>query len=428
MSESLKHWCLAGGMLLAAAILARPAGAEPAAVAEATADAEKSAATLKSLRKALADREFDPAGLADLEWAKVPLTRADAESARAKLWAFQAARLKKAREAEYKARELCAGDLKMPFFHSVHGTKPAGGRSLWISLHGGGGAPPHVNDGQWENQKRLYQVKEGVYLAPRAPTNTWDLWHAPHIDGLFRRLIEDMVLFEDVSPDRVYVLGYSAGGDGVYKLGPRMADCWAAAAMMAGHPNNASMLSLRNVPFALQVGGDDAAFNRNTVARDYGAMLDKLQAEDPKGYLHYVKIHDGLGHWMNGQDAAVLPWMAEHSRNPVPDRVVWAEISQANPRSYWLAVPTGDTQRGGLAMVRREGQTIVVEKSEGLARLIVRLDDRLVDLDEPVKIVQGQKTLFEGTIPRTISGLWSCLADRADESLMFPAAMTVSLE
>ena len=41
------------------------------------------------------------------------------------------------------------------------------------------------------------------------------------------------------------VVGYSAGGDGVYQLAPRMADSWAAAAMMAGHPNGVSPLSLR---------------------------------------------------------------------------------------------------------------------------------------------------------------------------------------
>ena len=42
-----------------------------------------------------------------------------------------------------------------------------------------------VNDQQWENQKKLYTLDEGIYLAPRAPTNTWNLWHEAHIDRLF---------------------------------------------------------------------------------------------------------------------------------------------------------------------------------------------------------------------------------------------------
>ena len=48
---------------------------------------------------------------------------------------------------------------------------------MFISMHGGGGAPKQVNDSQWENQKRLYKLEEGVYVVPRAPTDTWNLWH-----------------------------------------------------------------------------------------------------------------------------------------------------------------------------------------------------------------------------------------------------------
>jgi poly(3-hydroxybutyrate) depolymerase len=50
-----------------------------------------------------------------------------------------------------------------------------------------------------------------------------------------------MSLFRGVNPDKVYLLGYPAGGDGVWQLAPRMADRFAAAAMMAGHPNGASL-------------------------------------------------------------------------------------------------------------------------------------------------------------------------------------------
>lgn len=65
-------------------------------------------------------------------------------------------------------------------------------------------------------------------------------------------LIENMVLFENVNPNRVYVIGYSAGGDGIYQIGPRMADRWAGAAMIAGHPNGAPADNLRNTAFTLQ--------------------------------------------------------------------------------------------------------------------------------------------------------------------------------
>ncbi len=119
-------------------------------------------------------------------------------------------------------------------------------------------------------------------MAPRAPTDTWNLWHERHIDRMFGRLIEDLIVLEQVDPDRVYVMGYSAGGDGVYQLAPRMADRWAAAGMMGGHPNDASPLGLRNVAFALQVGAKDSAYHRNQVAKEWAAKLDQLQRDDPR--------------------------------------------------------------------------------------------------------------------------------------------------
>ncbi len=315
----------------------------------------------------------------------------------------------------------------MPFFSKTFGEKPKGGRSLWISLHGGGGAPKRVNDQQWENQKKLYTVEEGVYLAPRAPTNNWNLWHEAHIDRLFTRLIEDLIVLEDVNPDRVYVLGYSAGGDGVYQLGPRMADAWAAAAMMAGHPNGVPLLSLRNVPFALQVGANDAAYNRNTVAKEYGDQLSKLKQGDPKGYEHFVKIHEGKGHWMNLEDKAALPWMAKFTRNPVPDRVVWKQTGVPHDRSYWLAVPAGAAKVGTLVVASRDGQAVTLDTVEKVGRVVVRLDDRVMDLDKPVTVTHGGKALYTGTPARTIGVLVRTLAGRGDPKLMFDAEVAVDV-
>ena len=76
-------------------------------------------------------------------------------------------------------------------------------------MHGGGGAPAQVNDGQWRNQMRLYKPKEGIYLCPRAPTNTWNLWHQGHIDPMFDRLIENLIVFKKVNPEKVYLMGYA---------------------------------------------------------------------------------------------------------------------------------------------------------------------------------------------------------------------------
>jgi hypothetical protein len=150
-------------------------------------DPGKSAEAIKALKAALASTPLSE--LADRDFAKAPLTKADAASARELLWQAHVAFIRKERAQEIKDRVLKEDKLEMPFFYKTFGEKPKGGRSLWISLHGGGGAPAKVNDQQYENQKKLYTVDEGIYLAPRAPTNNWNLWHEPHIDRMFGRLI-----------------------------------------------------------------------------------------------------------------------------------------------------------------------------------------------------------------------------------------------
>ncbi|MFO0810738.1 MAG: hypothetical protein U0746_19080 [Gemmataceae bacterium] len=384
----------------------------------------ESAAAVESLRTALAsDADFS-----GKDFVKVPLTKADAATARELLWKAHAARMAKDRTAEIEALKLTDGDKAMPIFLKTFGDEPKAGRSLWISMHGGGNGPARMNDSQWENQKRLYTLDEGVYAVPRAPTNTWNLWHEPHIDRLFTRLIEDLIVLKNVNPDRVYILGYSAGGDGVYALAPRMADSLAAAAMMAGHPNGVSVLSLRNLPFALQVGGKDAAYNRNKVTAEYGEKLDQLRKADPAGYEHFLKVHEDKPHWMGGQDKVALPWMAKFTRNPIPDRVVWKQTGTPHDRFYWLAVPDGMAKLNTLVDAKRSEQTIEITAAEDVAKLLVRLDDRMVDLDKPVTVKSQGKTLFEGTAPRTIATLAKTLAGRGDPKMIFDAEVAVELK
>ena len=246
----------------------------------------------------------------------------------------------------------------MKFDYLVFGEMPEGGRSLYISMHGGGGAPAQVNDGQWRNQMRLYNPKEGIYLCPRAPTNTWNLWHQGHIDPMFDRLIENLIVFKKVNPEKVYLMGYSAGGDGVYQLAPRMCDRFAAAAMMAGHPNESTPKGLRNLPFALQVGENDKSYRRNKIAASWGNELTKLQEKDPKGYIHFIKIHEGKGHWMNLEDSIAVPWMAKYTRSRIPNHIVWQQDDVTHKRSYWLSLPKDQIKARQLITASRKNQRI----------------------------------------------------------------------
>lgn len=341
------------------------------------------------------------------------------------LWAEREAAVARDEQDEMAAKEIHWGDKKMPWLERTFGDAPSTGRSLWISMHGGGGTTHEENDEQWQNQIRLYEPPEGIVVAPRAPTDAWDLWHQSHIDPMFDRLIAGMVSTRGADPNKVYLLGYSAGGDGVYQLGPRMADRWAAASMMAGHPNDARPESLRNLPFFIFVGGADSAYDRNKVALEWGAQLDALAAADPGGYPHKVTSYPGLPHWMNGRDAEVLPWMAVCTRDPWPKKVVWLQNEVTHDRFYWLELPPGTAQKGQLIRAAAQGQTITLESAD-VHNVILRLSDSLINLDQPVTVVVGGKTVFSGLVSRSAPALSQSLEDRADPSSAACALLKVS--
>ncbi|HEX6243751.1 MAG TPA: hypothetical protein VFZ61_22710, partial [Polyangiales bacterium] len=252
------------------------------AEADAGASASGSAAALAQLDAYLAMPRAGRPPLVDQPFAHVALTKADATSAGQKLWEDFAKLVREERKGEVgatesMARSITLGGKTLRYYMAKRGAEPAGGRSLFISMHGGGNAPAATNDSQWRNQISLvsgYNPKDAIWIAPRAPIDDWNMWFIEGIDALFERLITDMIVFEGVNPNKVYLNGYSAGGDGVYQLGPRMGERWAGAGMSAGHPNASSPLSLRNVPFAIHVGGNDTAFDRNLKAREWGMRLE----------------------------------------------------------------------------------------------------------------------------------------------------------
>ena len=164
------------------------------------------------------------------------------------------------------------------------------------------------------------------------------------------------------------------------KLGPRMAERWAGAGMSAGHPNSASPLNLRNLAFAIHVGGDDTMFDRNKKAEEWGKLLESLAAADPGGYVNQWKVHAGLPHWMNMEDAVSVPFLQAHTRDPYPSKVVWRQAEVTRPHLYWLAVESAQQKLASEVRASYAADTISITGVKDLSRLTVRLTDQMLDL------------------------------------------------
>lgn len=367
------------------------------------------------------------------------------------------------RRAEAKAQCLTYGGVSMRYGMSVIGEPQEGGYPVYIALHGGGYGPtPDINDQQWEFMSRIYKgsVQSGIYINPRGVRDTWDTHANPESYPLYDRLIENLIVFNGADPNRIYLLGYSAGGDGVYLIGPCMPDRFAALHMSAGHPNEISLANLYHTPIQLQVGIHDDAYDRNHVTVQYQKYLDRLQNEEPDGYVHNVYVHVDKGHGFRDnsmEDQTVLidnrAWLATglvtrrqvdsnaihflqgFVRDPLPKRLIWEpcvrlELQQERQvRSFfWLRAEGQVEPEGGeKIVVRLDGRQnrIVVESNTCSVPITVLLKDGMLDLDQPVTVQYPDGREETRLLERSFETMQETLKERGDMNYIFSASLTL---
>lgn len=352
------------------------------------------------------------------------LTKTEAKKLKDELYKKYSAELVVNRLQEMKERRIKIKDREMKFDLRFFGEKPISGWKLYFHLHGGGEAPDSINEKEWIKNQTLHTVKNGIILIPRSPTNTWDMWHQAHIDSFLNRLIQNMIAFHDVNPNRIYLMGRSAGGDGVYQLSPRMADRFAATAMMAGHPNETSPLGLRNIGFTIHMGAKDSAYDRNKVAIEWRDKLQALRGNDPEGYEHWVEIYKDKGHWVDRLDSSAIGWITQFIRNPFPEKVVWKQDDVTHNRFYWLRV--NDPVKSSFIVANIRDQTIYIEKSN-LSEIIIMLNDDIIDMDKKIIVKYLENELFNSIVPRNVNTIEKSIKEYGDPQSVYSGEILIAL-
>ena len=329
------------------------------------------------------------------------------------------------RSGEMEDRVIELKDKKIKFDIKHFGEQGEDGWSLFISLHGGGGTTESENNRLWNRHKTLYELEDGILFTPRSPSNTWNMWFQSHVDTFFNRIIQNMIAFHNVDPNKIYIMGRSAGGDGIYQVAPRMADRFAAAAMSAGHPNDSSPLGLRNTAFTIHMGENDSLYNRNDMAVKWGNDLRKLNEEDPEGYRHYIKIYKNKGHWMDNLEASALDWMSDFIRNPYPSKVVWKQGNVLHKRFYWLR--NEDPSFGDLIECNIDDQIITVLSSSS-SKITIQLNDDLVDMDREITVNYLGRQLFKGFVYRDIDIIKRSILEYGDPKSVYYGEIRLTLD
>ena len=329
------------------------------------------------------------------------------------------------RSDEMEDQVIKLKDKKIKFDIKHFGEQGEDGWSLFISLHGGGGTTESENNRLWNRHKTLYELEDGILFTPRSPSNTWNMWFQSHVDTFFNRIIQNMIAFHNVDPNKIYIMGRSAGGDGIYQVAPRMADRFAAAAMSAGHPNDSSPLGLRNTAFTIHMGENDSLYNRNDMAVKWGNDLRKLNEEDPEGYRYYIKIYKNKGHWMDNLEASALDWMSDFIRNPYPSKVVWKQGNVLHKRFYWLR--NEDPSFGDLIECNIDDQIITVLSSSS-SKITIQLNDDPVDMDREITVNYLGRQLFKGFVYRDIDIIKRSIREYGDPKSVYYGEIRLTLD
>jgi len=134
---------------------------------------------------------------------------------------------------------------KLPLIISLHGGGGIGASGTTLEAWVGNGSPNGWDFAELAN-------KDVMFLDPFSD--------APWLTGDLNKML-DYVLekFSDVDPDRIYVIGYSAGGAGTYKWIKNSSERFAAAAPsgFSAHKSGYSVENFKNLPIWTAVGEED---------------------------------------------------------------------------------------------------------------------------------------------------------------------------
>ena len=309
-----------------------------------------------------------------------------------------------------------------PYTVKTVGKRPANGWGLFIAMHGGGGTTQEFNDSQWKRMQSYYrdhpEAGGYLYVALRAPDNTWNGFYTGYAYPLMANLVRQFLLFGDVDPNKVFLMGYSHGGYGAYAMGPKMPDRFAAIhASAAALADGAVADTLRNTVFITMVGEQDTAHGRNKRVQDLVRDVNALRGDRTDIYPVTIQIikdhpHSGL------PDRDCIADMYPAVRNPAPRELTWVMTDKVNTDFFWLRVP--EPVRGERFHVECRDNTLTIAAMPNGSQASIMLDERLVDFAKPVKIVMNGKTTTQKLKP-SLKTLCETMQRRGDPGLAFTA-------
>lgn len=343
----------------------------------------------------------------------------------------------------------------MPYYWGYKGDKPDAGYPMYLYLHGSGN-----KNNEWANGIRFgttFEDGPSVYFIPQIPnTGGYYRWWQRAKQYAWEKLLRQALLSGQIDPDKIYFFGISEGGYGSQRLASFYADYLAGAGPMAGGEplKNAPVENCRNIAFSLRTGADDKGFYRDKLTGYTMQAFDSLENLNPGSFTHWIELIPEHGHHIDYKPTT--PWLRTFVRNPYPKVVSWENFEMDGRyrdgfynlyvkdrgndkgRTYYemsingnkidltvndVAYEAVETDpRWGIELKSRKNLTPATE-----GKVVVYLNNELVDLKKKVTLTVNGKTVFSGVVKPRLENIVNSCAAFYDPQRLYPAAIEVDL-
>ena len=315
-------------------------------------------------------------------------------------------------------------------------------------LHGGVSRPdPGPGGGWWRNYDEVIG-HDRIAVVPLSWNESY-WWQASQVENL-RGILSDLKHTYNVDENRVYALGRSDGGTGVYFLAFRDVTPWAAFLPFIGYPGvllntqtgadgQMHLANMTNKPLFIVNGETDRLYP----VRIMMPFLDAFQ----RAGVDFVFTAKPGGHntsWWPEEEENIERFIEAHPREPHPERVLWAtELTDRYNRAHWVVIDefgelAGDAGRAvlagltidgfaGVVQAVRDGNTVTVDAYH-VRRLRLLISPDAFDIRSPIRVIANGDVAFEGLVEPSAETLRKWAAIDEDRTMLYAAEISVELE